>query len=112
MLCSQNNHFASAFAAIWVVSKLGAVNIRDFQRYFGKTSEKDINVKQKQKKQESDLVKKNLCLAQSENLSENSDGFVACWPSEQRKQQIWAASSAAEIKNTCQNDSVEQRQWQ
>ena len=46
----ENNHFASKFGAIWVVSKLGAVNIRDFQRYFGKSSETDINVKQKQKK--------------------------------------------------------------
>ena len=39
-----------------VVSKLGAVNFRDFRRYFGKFSITDIKVKQKQKKTRSHPV--------------------------------------------------------
>ena len=41
-----------------VVSKLGALNFRDFRRNLENISVKDINVKQKQKKTRSHLVEK------------------------------------------------------
>ena len=90
-----------------VVSKLGAVNFRDFRRYFGKFFCNRYKRKTKAKENKKSSGLKNLCFAQSENRGEHNDGFVACWPSEERKQQTSAAPSAAEIKNTCENNAVE-----
>ena len=90
-----------------VVSKLGAVNFRDFRRYCGKNFCNRYKRKTKAKENKKSSGLKNLCFAQSENRREHNDGFVACWPSEERKQQTSAAPSAAEIKNTCENNAVE-----
>ena len=90
-----------------VVSKLGAVNFRDFRRYFGKFFCNRYKRKTKAKENEKSSGLKNLCFAQSENRSEHNDGFLACWPSEETKQQTSAAPSTAEIKNTCENNAVE-----
>ena len=90
-----------------VVSKLGAVNFRDFRRYFGKFFCNRYKRKTKAKENKKSSGLKNLCFAQSENRGEHNDGFVACWPSEERKQQTSAAPNAAEIKNTCENNAVE-----
>ena len=95
-----------------VVSKLGTVNFRDFRRYFGKFFCNRYKRKTKAKENKKSSGLKNLCFAQSENRSEHNDGFVARWPSEERKQQTSAAPSAAEIKNTRKNNAVEKQQGQ